>query len=181
MAFYRLDGIDPIIEDTSTTWVAKSADIIGKVRLKPCSSIWFGAVLRGDNEMITIGEKTNIQDLSLIHTDAGIEVSIGNNCTIGHKVILHGCTIGDDCLIGMGAIIMNHAVIGKGCLVGAGTVITQGKEFPNYSLILGNPGRVIRTLTEEEIAANKTSALHYHENAMRFKHNLVSLTLPNEL
>lgn len=181
MAIFRLDGIDPIIDDTATTWVAKSADIIGKVKLKPFSSIWFGAVLRGDNEMITIGERTNIQDLALIHTDAGIEVSVGKNCTVGHKVILHGCTIDDDCLIGMGAIIMNKAVIGKGCIIGAGTVITQGKEFPSYSLILGNPGRVIRKVTEEEIASCQKSALYYYDNAMRFKSNLVSLSLPNEL
>lgn len=181
MAFYRLDGINPIIEDTAATWIAKSAEIIGKVTLKPRSSIWFGSVLRGDNEMITIGEGTNIQDLSLIHTDAGIEVVIGKNSTIGHKAILHGCTIGDHCLIGMGAIVMNHAIIGEESIIGAGTVVTQGKEFPSRSLILGNPGRLVRKLTEQEIEGIKKSADHYYENAMRFKYNLVSLSLPEEL
>ena len=112
MAFYRLDGINPVIEDIAEIWVAESAEIIGKVTLKSKSSVWFGSVLRGDNEMITVGESTNIQDMTVVHTDAGIDVSIGKNCTIGHRAILHGCSIGNTSLIGMGAIIMNHAEIG---------------------------------------------------------------------
>ena len=180
MAFYRLDGIDPVIEDSSASWVAESAEIIGKVVLKPRSSVWFGSVLRGDNETITIDEGTNIQDMTMVHTDVGIEVSIGKNCTIGHKVILHGCTIGDTSLIGMGAIIMNHAVIGEESIVGAGALVTQGKQFPSRSLIVGNPARFVRNLTDEEIEGIKKSASHYYDNAQRFKYNLVPLTLPEQ-
>ena len=181
MAFYRLDGIDPVIEDTGATWVAKSAEVIGKVTLKPRSSVWFGSVLRGDNDVIIIGEGTNIQDLSVIHTDAGIPVSIGKNCTIGHKALLHGCTIGDGSLIGMGAIIMNRAIIGEESIVGAGALVTEGKQFPPRSLILGNPARVVRNLTDKEIEGIKASASHYYDNAQRFKNNIVPLSLPDQL
>ena len=181
MAFYRLDGIDPVIEDTAEIWVAESAEIIGKVTLKPRSSVWFGSVLRGDNEMITIGEGTNIQDMTVVHTDAGIDVSIGKNCTIGHRVILHGCTIGNTTLIGMGSIIMNHAMIGEESIVGAGAVVTQGKQFPSRSLLLGNPARFVRKVSDEEVGNINKSAAHYYANARRFKNSLIRLSLPEQL
>lgn len=181
MAFYRLDGIDPVIEDTAEIWVAESAEIIGKVILKPRSSVWFGSVLRGDNEMITIGEGTNIQDMTVVHTDAGIDVSIGKNCTIGHRVILHGCTIGNTTLIGMGAIIMNHAMIGEESIVGAGAVVTQGKQFPSRSLLLGNPARFVRKVSDEEVGNINKSAARYYANARRFKNSLIRLSLPEQL
>ena len=181
MAFYRLDGINPVIEDIAEIWVAESAEIIGKVTLKSKSSIWFGSVLRGDNEMITVGESTNIQDMTVVHTDAGIDVSIGKNCTIGHRAILHGCSIGNTSLIGMGAIIMNHAEIGEESIVGAGAVVTQGKQFPSRSLLLGNPARFVRKVSDEEVENIKKSAAHYHANARRFKNSLARLSLPEQL
>ena len=168
MAIYELDGIRPELPEDGTGWVAPSADLVGRVRLKREASVWFGAVLRGDNEWIEIGERSNIQDLSVLHTDMGYPLTIGPDCTIGHKVTLHGCTIGANTLIGMGATILNGAKIGNNCLVGAGALITEGKEFPDNSLIVGAPAKAIRTLDEAAVARIRGSAESYARNARRF-------------
>jgi len=146
---YELDGMRPEFPEAGRYWVAPTATLIGKVRLKLDASVWFGAVLRGDNEWIELGERSQIQDNATLHTDPGFPLSIGPNCVIGHNVILHGCSIGANSLIGMGAIILNGARIGANCLVGAGALVTEGKSFPDNSLIVGSPARVIRTLDEK--------------------------------
>src|SRR5882757_10074699 len=148
MPIYELDGEKPEFPGEGQYWVADCAKLIGRVRLKAEASVWFGAVLRGDNEWIELGERSQIQDNATLHTDPGFPMVIGSNCVIGHNVILHGCTIGDNSLIGMGAIMMNGAKIGQNSLVGAGAVITEGKTFADNSLIIGAPARVIRTLDE---------------------------------
>jgi carbonic anhydrase/acetyltransferase-like protein (isoleucine patch superfamily) len=148
---YEIDGHKPVFPDEGRYWVAPNATVIGKVRLNLDCSIWFGAVLRGDNEWIELGTRTQIQDNSTLHTDPGYPITVGPDCVIGHDVILHGCTIGTNTLIGMGAIILNGARIGDNCLVGAGALITEGKTFPDKSLIVGSPARVLRPLTDEEI------------------------------
>ena len=173
MAKYELDGVVPQVD--ASAWVADSAQVIGDVRLAASSSVWFGAILRGDNDPINVGEGSNIQDGSVLHTDKGKPLDIGRHVTIGHNVILHGCTIGDESLIGMGAIVLNGAKIGKHCLVGAGALVTENKEFPDGSLIVGNPAKVVRTLTEEQIAGLKRSAEGYMANAKRFKSGLRKL------
>ena len=167
---YELDGIAPIVEDTA--WVADDVNLIGKVTLAAKSSVWFGSTLRGDNEMLTLGEGSNIQENSVLHTDMGYPLTIGKNCTIGHKVMLHGCTIGDNTLIGMGAMVMNGAVVGKNCLIGAGALITEGKIIPDGSLVMGAPGKIIRTLTDEAIEGLTRSALSYQKNAERYRKGL---------
>jgi carbonic anhydrase/acetyltransferase-like protein (isoleucine patch superfamily) len=167
---YELDGIAPIIDDTA--WVADDVNLIGKVTLAAKSSVWFGSTLRGDNEMLTLGEGSNIQENSVLHTDMGYPLTIGKNCTIGHKVMLHGCTIGDNTLIGMGAMVMNGAVVGKNCLIGAGALITEGKVIPDGSLVMGAPGKIIRTLTDEAIEGLTRSALSYQKNAERYRKGL---------
>jgi carbonic anhydrase/acetyltransferase-like protein (isoleucine patch superfamily) len=149
MPIYELDGQGPEFPGEGQYWVAETATLIGRVRLKREASVWFGAVLRGDNEWIELGERSQIQDNATLHTDPGFPLTIGSNCVIGHKVILHGCTIGDDSLVGMGAIMLNGSEIGRRCLVGAGAVVTEGKTFPDNSLIVGAPARVIRTLNEK--------------------------------
>jgi carbonic anhydrase/acetyltransferase-like protein (isoleucine patch superfamily) len=148
---YELDGHRPELPGEGQYWIAPNATVIGKVRLKPDSSIWFGAVLRGDNEWIELGERSQIQDNATLHTDPGFPMTIGPNCVIGHNVILHGCTIGANSLIGMGAILLNGARIGENSLVGAGALVTEGKTFPDRSLIVGAPARAIRTLDEAAI------------------------------
>src|SRR6185369_11968490 len=153
MPIYELDGQAPEFPASGNYFIAETATVIGKVRLHDSASVWFGAVLRGDNEWIEIGENSNVQDNSTCHTDPGFPLTIGKNCTIGHNVILHGCTIEDGALIGMGAIVMNGARIGKGCVVGAGAVITEGKTFEDRALVVGAPARVIRALTEEQVKA----------------------------
>ena len=153
-------------------WVADSAVLIGQVLLKRDASVWFGAVLRGDNELITVGEGSNIQDLSVLHTDMGCPLTIGAGCTIGHKVMLHGCTIGDNSLIGINAVILNNAVIGPNCLIGAGSLIPEGKVIPEGSLVMGSPGKVVRQLTPEQIAGLRRSAEGYVENSRRFRQSL---------
>jgi len=149
MPIYELDGQAPEFPSAGEFWVAETATLIGRVRLKREASVWFGAVLRGDNEWIELGERSQIQDNAMLHTDPGFPLNIGSNCVIGHNVILHGCTIGDDCLIGMGAIMMNGVKIGKNSLVGAGSVVPEGKTFPDHSLIVGAPARAIRTLDKK--------------------------------
>lgn len=156
-------------------WIAPSADVIGDVLLGARSSIWFGAVLRGDNEPILIGEETNIQDGAVCHSDIDIPLHIGARVTVGHQANLHGCTIGDDCLIGMGARILNRAVIGENCLVGAGALVTEGKMFEPGMLIVGVPARVVRPLTEQEIAAIRESAAGYAAKAAEFSSGLRAL------
>lgn len=172
MAIYELDGRAPELPADGQYFVADSAEVIGNVRLGPDVSIWFGSVLRGDNELIDIGEGSNVQDNCTFHTDPGFPMTIGKSCTIGHRVVLHGCTIEDGALIGMGAIIMNGARIGKNCVVGAGAVITEGKSFPDHSLIVGAPAKVIRTLEPAQAAAMLGGARHYVANGRRFKASL---------
>ena len=170
MAIYELDGIAPRIDESA--WVADSAQVMGNVELAEGASIWFGAIVRGDTEEIRIGRNSNIQDSSVLHTDHEKPLSIGDNVTVGHKVMLHGCTIGDGSLIGIGAVVLNGAKIGKGCLVGAGSLVTEGKEFPDGSMIVGSPARVVKQLTPEQLGHLRLSAQHYVENARRFKTGL---------
>jgi carbonic anhydrase/acetyltransferase-like protein (isoleucine patch superfamily) len=170
MAIYELDGQAPELPDTGRYYVADNAQVIGRVRMKPDSSVWFGAVLRGDNEWIEIGEGSNVQDGSTCHTDAGFPLTIGKNCTIGHNAVLHGCTVEDGALIGMGAIVLNGAKIGRGSIVGAGSVVTSGKQFPENSLILGSPAKVIRTLTPGQISIEDAES--YQRNGPRYKKGL---------
>ena len=152
MAVYELDGQGPDLPADGRWWIAESASVIGRVRLLREASVWFGAVLRGDNEWITLGERSQIQDNATLHTDPGFPLTIGADCVIGHNVILHGCVIGDNSLVGMGAIMLNGSKIGRNCLVGAGALVTEGKTFPDNALIVGAPARVIRTLDAEAAA-----------------------------
>jgi carbonic anhydrase/acetyltransferase-like protein (isoleucine patch superfamily) len=149
MAIFELDGQAPELPADGRCWIADSASVIGRVRLKSDTSVWFGAVLRGDNEWIEVGERSQIQDNSTLHTDPGFPLVIGDNCVIGHNVVLHGCIVGSNSLIGMGAIVLNGAKMGSNCLVGAGALVTEGKEFPDNSLIVGSPARAIRTLDDK--------------------------------
>jgi carbonic anhydrase/acetyltransferase-like protein (isoleucine patch superfamily) len=165
---YELDGQKPQMPADGRYWVAPSAAVIGRVRLNRDSSVWFGAVLRGDNEWIEIGERSQVQDNATLHTDMGFPLTIGTDCVIGHNVILHGCTIGDRALIGMGAIVLNGARIGAGCLVGAGALVTEGKVFPEKSLIVGAPARAIRTLDDAAAAAIAAGADFYVRNYKRY-------------
>ena len=167
---FSLDGVAPQID--ADAWVAPGAQVMGRVSLGPGVGIWFGAVLRGDNEPIVVGEATNIQENSVLHTDMGFPLTIGRDCTIGHKAMLHGCTIGDGTLIGMGATILNGAKIGKGCLIGACALVTEGKEIPDGSLVMGSPGRVVRQLDETARARLLASAAGYRANAARFRAGL---------
>ena len=160
------------IETKGDYFIADNASVIGKVILKQNASIWFGAVLRGDNEAITVGERSNIQDLSILHTDPGFPLTIGEYCTVGHKAVLHGCQIGDNSLIGIDAIVLNGAVIGNNCLIGAGALITEGKKIPDGSLVMGTPGKVVRQLSEEQIRSLTESADRYVQNFKRFKLHL---------
>lgn len=173
MALYELDGIAPRLG--ANAWVADSAQVMGNVSLGTDTSVWFGTVIRGDTESITIGRGSNIQDGSAMHADIGMPIVLGENVTVGHKVMLHGCTIGDDTLIGIGAIVLNGARIGKNCLVGAGALVTEGKEFPDGSMIIGSPAKAVRPLTPEQIASVRQSARHYVENARRFQTGLRKL------
>ena len=175
MAIYELDGQAPELPADGNYFIADTAAVIGKIRLLHAASVWFGAVLRGDNEWIEVGEGSNVQDNATCHTDKGFPLTIGKGCTIGHNVILHGCTIADGALVGMGAIVMNGARIGEGSIVGAGSVITEGKEFPQHALILGAPARVIRTLDPEQVAAMGSAAKFYAGNGPRFKKGLKRL------
>jgi len=168
MPIYELDGQAPEFPASGNYFVADTATVIGKVRLHDSASVWFGAVLRGDNEWIEIGENSNVQDNATCHTDPGFPLVIGKNCTVGHNVILHGCTLEDGALVGMGSIVMNGAKIGRGSVVGAGAVITEGKEFPEHSLIIGAPARVIRTLDAAQVERMGSAARSYVKNGPRY-------------
>ncbi len=170
MAIYRLGDDAPRIHPTA--WVADSADVIGRVELAEDASVWFGAVVRGDTELLRIGRGSNIQDNSVLHSDEGVPLEIGDGVTVGHQVMLHGCTVGDGSLIGIQAVILNGARIGRNCLVGAGALVTEGKEFPDGSLIIGSPAKAVRELTPEQLERLKYSARHYIDNARRFRAGL---------
>lgn len=173
MAIYQLDDLTPAIHKSA--WVADSAQVIGNVRLAEDSSVWFGVVIRGDMDAISVGRGSNIQDNSVLHADHGVPLSIGDNVSVGHQVMLHGCTIGDGSLIGIQAVILNGAKIGKNCLVGAGSLITEGKEFPDNSMIFGSPAKAVRQLSAEQIEGIKTITEHYVGNARRYKNELKKL------
>ena len=170
MAIYRLDELVPRIH--STAWVADSATVIGDIELDEEASVWDGAILRGDSALIRLGRRSNVQDGSVVHADAGIPTTIGDGATVGHLVMLHGCTIGDGTLVGIGAVILNHARIGRNCLVGAGALVTEGKEFADGSLIVGSPAVAVRSLTPAQIERVNHAATHYVENAKRFRAGL---------
>jgi len=172
MPIYALEDVKPEFADDNSGWVAPDASVIGKVRLGRDVGIWFGAVLRGDNEQITIGDRSNLQEHVMVHTDPGYAVTVGEGCTIGHRAILHGCTIGNNSLVGMGATILNGAVIGNNCLVGAGALVTEGKVFPDGSLIVGAPAKAVRQLDEKTIEGLRSSAERYVKNAARFRAGL---------
>ena len=167
MAIHQLDDRTPQIDPSA--WVADSAQVMGSVHLAARASVWFGATLRGDTEPITVGEGSNIQDGSVLHADYGQPLTVGKNVTVGHMVVLHGCTIGDESLIGIGAVVLNGAKIGRNCLVGAGSLVTEGKEFPDGSMIMGSPAKVVRQLSPEQIEGLRESARRYIENAQRYK------------
>lgn len=169
MTIYTLDKVEPRLTDEDSAWVAPDANVIGDVSLGKGVGIWFGATLRGDNERITVGDGSNIQENTVMHTDFGFPLNVGENCTIGHRAILHGCTIGDGSLVGMGAIVLNGAEIGAESLVGAGALVTEGKTFPPRSLIMGVPAKVVRTLTDAEADKIKAGSRNYVANARRFR------------
>ncbi len=166
MALYALDDFTPDIDPSA--WVADNASVIGRVRLGVGASVWFGCTLRGDNEWIAIGDGSNVQEGTVMHTDIGFPLTVGTNVTIGHQAMLHGCTVGDGSLIGIQAVVLNGARIGRHCLVGAGSLVTEGKEFPDGALIMGSPAKVVRMLTPEQIEGLKRSAEYYVTNAERF-------------
>jgi len=168
--FYDFENKKP--NDSGENWVAPNATIIGDVRLEKNTSIWFNATLRGDIENIHVGEGSNIQDGSVLHTDPGYPLKIGKNVTVGHLVMLHGCTIGDNSLIGIGAVILNNAKIGNNCVIGAKSLITENKEIPDNSLVVGSPGRIIRKLTEDEIKAVKENAIRYQANWKKYSKSI---------
>ena len=176
MTLYTFEGVAPTLPDGDDFWIAPNAQVIGKVVLGTGTSIWFGAALRGDNEPVTVGEGSNIQENAVLHTDWGYPVTVGKNCTIGHGAIVHGCTVGDNTLIGMGAVILNGAKIGNNCLVGAGALVTEGKEFPDGSLIVGSPAVAKRQLSPEAIEGLAKSARGYQEKMRRFRDTLVEIT-----
>ena len=175
MTAYRLGDREPTFPEDGEYWIAPNAVVAGHVILKKNASVWFGAVLRGDNDPIIVGENSNIQDNSVLHTDVGSPLIIGDNVTVGHMVMLHGCTIGDGTLIGIGSVVLNGAKIGKNCLVGAGALITEGKEFPDGTMILGAPAKVVRELSPEQAARMGLGALGYVQNWKRFKAGLSPL------
>ncbi len=172
MTIYALGDAAPELPASGDFWVAPDAVLIGRVRLLKHASVWFGVVLRGDNDWIEVGENSNVQDNSVIHTDPGQPAIIGANVTIGHNVILHSASVGDNSLVGMGSIVLNRCKIGRNCLIGAGTVLTEGKEIPDNSMVIGAPGRVVRQLTEAQLAMLKFSADVYVKNYQRFRDGL---------
>ncbi len=168
---YRLG--DSRVETHPQSWVAPGATLVGKIRLEAGANVWFGAVLRGDNELIHIGEHSNVQDGSVMHTDMGYPLTLGTGVTVGHNAMLHGCTVGDYSLVGINAVILNGAKIGKYCIIGANTLIAEGKEIPDGSLVVGSPGKVVRELTEQQKKMLEASAAHYVHNAQRYARDLV--------
>ena len=174
MTLYALGDIAPQIADDA--WVASGCHLIGDIVLEEKTSVWFGSTLRGDNERITVGAGSNVQENTVMHTDMGSPLIIGPGCTIGHKVMLHGCVIGENTLIGMGATVLNGAVIGRNCLIGAGALITENKVIPDGSLVMGAPGKVVRELDAQAIEGLRLSALHYQQNAARFRRDLTPLS-----
>lgn len=172
MPVYRLKDRSPILPQAGSFWIAPSADVIGDVLLQLDASVWFGAVLRGDLERIFVGEGSNIQDNAVLHTDAGFPLTIGRGCTIGHRAMLHGCTIGDNSLIGIGATVLNGARIGENCMVGAHALVTEGKVIPDNSLVIGAPGKIARELTADDVKGIAHAAEHYVQNWKRFSAEL---------
>lgn len=172
MTLYAFGDLSPVLPEDDDVWIAPGAHVIGNVHLGSGASVWFGSVLRGDNEPILIEAGTNLQEQTVIHTDPGFPCTVGENCTIGHKAMLHGCKIGDGTLIGMGATVLNGAVIGAGCLIGAGALITEGKHIPDGSLVMGMPGKVIRETTADQRAANLAAAAHYRTRMRAFRSDL---------
>ena len=172
MALFELDGVKPVTPDSGNYWVAENATVLGRVILKENASVWFNSVLRGDNDPIEIGENSNIQDGCVLHTDHGVPLTIGKDVTVGHMVMLHGCTIGGETLIGIGSTILNRAKIGKNCIIGAHSLIPEGKEIPDNSLVMGSPGKVVKELRPEQVQMIKGSAQVYVENWNRFKKGL---------
>ena len=170
MAIYRLD--DDVPEVPASAWVADSAQVMGKVSLAEQASVWYGAVIRGDNDRISVGRNSNVQDASVLHTDIGVPLTIGDNVTIGHQVMLHGCTIGDGSLVGIGSVVLNRARIGRNSIVGAGSLVPEGKEFPDGVLIVGSPARVVRELTPEQITRLQASADYYVQQQQRHRRGL---------
>lgn len=170
---YSLGPRKPQIDDSC--WVAPNATVIGSVQLQAQANVWFNVVIRGDNDDIIIGADSNIQEAAVLHTDAGIRLTLGRGCTVGHLAMLHGCEIGDYSLIGIGAVVLNRAKIGRHCIVGAGALVTEGKEFPDYSMIMGSPARLVRQLSPEEAERLRGSAAHYVKNAQRFREQLQAL------
>ena len=173
MSIYQLGEMRPDIHETA--WIADDANVIGNVELKEGSSVWFCSTIRGDNEIVVVGQGTNIQENTVMHTDIGFPLTIGENCTIGHKVMLHGCEIGKNTLIGMGSVILNGAKIGNNCLIGAGALITENKVIPDRSLVMGAPGKIIRQLGDAAVLRLTQSAFHYQENAELFRNKLVKV------
>lgn len=172
MSVYSLGNVTPELPNDDEYWIAPSASVIGRVILKKNASVWWGATLRGDNDPITIGEGSNVQDGSVLHTDTGSPLTIGANVTVGHLVMLHGCEIADGSLVGIGSIVLNGAKIGKNCLIGANCLITEGKEIPDNSLVMGAPGKVVRELTPEQAAMIALGSAHYVENWKRYRREL---------
>ena len=170
MAIYALDDIEPSVHPSA--WVAESASVVGHVELQENASVWYGVTIRGDNERITVGRGSNVQDGAVLHTDIGFPLTLGENVTIGHQVVLHGCTVGEGSLIGIGAIVLNGARIGRHCLVGAGALVTEGKSFPDNSLIMGSPAKVVRELSPEQAQRMARGAGHYVSNAQRHREGL---------
>ncbi len=179
MTLYTLDDHTPVLPEDGDFWVAPNATVIGKTVIQSGASIWFGSTLRGDNETIVVGAGSNIQENCVLHTDMGYPLTIGENCTIGHKAMLHGCTIGNQSLIGMGATILNGAKIGNNCLIGAGALVTEGKEIPDGSLVMGVPAKVVRQLDQQTIDGLLQSARGYQANMRRFRNGLIAIKKPS--
>ena len=175
MSLFMLDGATPDLPDDGRYWVAPNAVVLGRVRLESAASVWFNAVLRGDNELITVGENSNIQDGCVLHTDMGFPLTIGANCTVGHMAMLHGCTIGENTLIGIGSTVLNGTVIGRNCIIGAHTLLTEGKQIPDNSLVMGSPGRVVREVSDEQAEHIASLAGHYVENWQRYSTGFTAL------